>query len=451
MARPPRLTITEIEPVPLLRDFDTFINYIKENQISLTKVNSYISKADLFKLNMSMTNPETKPTKNSDLLAYPLLNFFYHLVLSGRLFIRITADQDGRKFLEPDNRLKLYEALTLTEKYFFLLETFWTDINWLTVGQFYFKNYTYIYEVPVLIAYLSSMKPGQRLDLIKTDRLSTEYLFLKSCNINLYLSYLGFIEVTPNEEMMSEINRRVFFPASIIPTAFGVLMADILTRYRHLPLWNLPYRRAEGEYKAVPGTPLPENSEYREMMLIIKDGVLHGDKTKLLVPNRPSKTDPFFKPFLSCFAKDELQKTLPRLENTFNDGTYVFKVYLNKKIWRRIETAARHTLEDLHWAIQDAFDFQDDHLYSFFMDGILWSEERFACPEEDEGPYSNEVRIGELSLYKGQRILYLFDYGDMWRFDVVLEGIYNDRALPFKPMVIEKHGQSYVQYYESDE
>ena len=451
MTRPPRLTITETEPVPLLRDFKTFIDYIKENQIALTKVNSHITKADVFKLNMLMTSQETKPTKNSDQLAYPLLNFFYHLVLSGRLFIKTTS-KGGKKVLEPDDRLKLYEALTLTEKYFFLLETFWTDINWINAGEFYIKDFTYIYEVPVLVAYLSSIKPGQRFDLTRTDRLSTEYLFMKFSYINLYLSYLGFIEVTPNEKMISEINRRLFFPASVVPTAFGVLMADILTRYRHLPLWNLPFRKYEGEFKVVPGTPLPEDSAYREMMFVIKDAVLRGDKPKLLVPTRQSKTsEPFFKPFVSYFAEDELQKTLPRLENIFNDGTYEFKIYLNKKTWRRIETAARHTLEDLHLAIQDAFDFQDDHLYSFFMDGIVWSKERISCPEEDEGPYSNEVRIGELSLYKGQSILYLFDYGDMWKFDVVLEGIYTDRPLPFKPMLIEKYGPSYDQYYQCDE
>ena len=440
MTRPPRLTITETEPVPLLRDFKTFIDYIKENQIALTKANSHIPKADVFKLNMLMTNQETKPTKNSDQVAYPLLNFFYHLVLSGRLFIK-TIGKGGKKVLEPDDRLKLYEALTLTEKYFFLLETFWTDINWINAGEFYIKNFTCIYEVPVLVAYLSSMKPGQRLVLAKTDHISTEYLFLKFSYINLYLSYLGFFEVTPNERMMSEINRRLFFPASVVPTAFGVLMADILTRNRHLPLWNLPFRRYEGEFKAVPGTPLPEDSEYREMMFVIKDGILRGDKPKLLVPTRRSKTsEPFFKSFVSYFAEDELQKTLPRLENTFTDGTYVFKVCINKNNWWRIETAGRHTLEDLHLAIQVDMALQELYGYRFFMDGVPWSEESFSCPEEEEGPYTNEVRIGELSLYKGQSILYSFDYGYEWRFDVLVEGIYKDRPLPFKPMLIEKQG-----------
>ena len=53
------------------------------------------------------------------------------------------------------------------------------------------------------------------------------------------------------------------------------------------------------------------------------------------------------------------------------DRTYVFKVSLAKDLWRRIEIAADHTLLDLHRAIQKAYNFDDDHLYSF-----LWMAER---------------------------------------------------------------------------
>ena len=33
-------------------------------------------------------------------------------------------------------------------------------------------------------------------------------------------------------------------------------------------------------------------------------------------------------------------------------------------------------------------------------------------PYEEEGPWVDDVRIGELGLFIGQNILYLFDYGD---------------------------------------
>jgi len=34
----------------------------------------------------------------------------------------------------------------------------------------------------------------------------------------------------------------------------------------------------------------------------------------------------------------------------------------------------------LHLAIQEAFEFDDDHLYSFFMDNKKWSHDRYEYP-----------------------------------------------------------------------
>jgi len=53
--------------------------------------------------------------------------------------------------------------------------------------------------------------------------------------------------------------------------------------------------------------------------------------------------------------------------------TFIFKVKLkyDKRVWRKIEILGSQTLDDLHMAIQEAFNFDDDptHLYFFFMSG----------------------------------------------------------------------------------
>jgi hypothetical protein len=141
-----------------------------------------------------------------------------------------------------------------------------------------------------------------------------------------------------------------------------------------------------------------------------------------------------------------LQKTLPREGVKFVDGTYVFKVALAKNIWRRIEISADHTLLELHRAIQKAYNFDDDHLYSLFMDGKAWSHESFTSPYDEEGPCVDDVRIGELGLFIGQNILYLFDYGDEWYFQVELEEIRTEGLKPHKPKIIEKKGKAPEQY-----
>jgi hypothetical protein len=59
----------------------------------------------------------------------------------------------------------------------------------------------------------------------------------------------------------------------------------------------------------------------------------------------------------------------------------------------------------------------------------------------ENGTYVNEVTIGELELYEGQRILYLFDYGDSWEFNIVLEKIDSSSPLPLNPKIVEKKGK----------
>jgi hypothetical protein len=46
---------------------------------------------------------------------------------------------------------------------------------------------------------------------------------------------------------------------------------------------------------------------------------------------------------------------------------------------------------------------------------------------------------------------YLFDFGDMWRFDVNLEGIDPADARIKEPKLLEKHGRSPPQYPNLDE
>lgn len=121
--------ITETEPAPLIRDFDTFTRYLRAHQIVLTRANEFIPGRDLYELNKEMTNPLQDTTPRTDQTLYPLLHLFYHLALAGKLFQKV-SEKGSRLALKPTGRLQLYEELKLVEKYFFLLETFWVDADW---------------------------------------------------------------------------------------------------------------------------------------------------------------------------------------------------------------------------------------------------------------------------------------------------------------------------------
>ncbi len=430
------LTISETEPTPILKDFATFIQYLKTHRIVLTKVNEFISGKDLFELNREMTHPQRNTVERTTQNFYPLFHLFYHLVLGGKLFEKVS--ETNRIVLKTTERLQLYKDLKPTEKYFFLLETFWMDTDWEKLQGGYFGR-SPLKKVSIILESFSEMTPGKKI-LLKDDMrvpiYDLEYFFR-------YFSYFGFWEITPVKALTTlDYPERTFMAESITPTVFGVTIAPILNKTRDLLEWNLPHRRKLGEYRPVPGSPVPGEDIYAFL-----SGEKKRKKSKSTVKVKKGKPgDPFFLPFVQLVAGGELQKTLPREEPMFMDGTYVFKVSLKKSVWRRIELSSDHMLLDLHSSIQSAYDFDDDHLYSFFMDGKLWSYEKFTSPYDDEGPHVDEVRIGELGLTVGQNILYLFDYGDMWRFRVELEEIRTEGSKPGKPKIIESKGKSPEQY-----
>jgi hypothetical protein len=71
-------------------------------------------------------------------------------------------------------------------------------------------------------------------------------------------------------------------------------------------------------------------------------------------------------------------------------------------IWRSIEIADEHTLEALHYAIQKAFGWDADHLYSFYMSGKRWDEKtEYRVPEEEYLGFKNWEIIDDQEAHDG--------------------------------------------------
>ncbi len=441
MSKLPIITLTESKPTPLIRDFATFCQYLKTHKIILTATNEFISGKHLYELNQKMTDPLPDTTTRTYQTLYPLLHLLFHIALAGKLFRKFPG-KSSKIVLKPTERLLLYEELKPAEKYFFLLETFWVDADWKKLQAGYF-GHSPMNAVSGVLEFLSQQQPEKKIQ-VKVNRYSRISMILSDWEYFLhYFSFFGFWEVTRDKDLVAQQEpKRLFRAESITPSTFGVTIAKILSEARNLYYWNLPFRRQMGEWKAIPGSACYD--ENTERLLNIKP---ESNKSKSSIEIDKGKTgDPFFRPFIPLFAEGELQKSLPREVVKFVDGTYIFKVSLAKNLWRMIQISADHTLLDLHNSIQKAYRFDDDHLYSFFMDGKLWSHECFTSPYDDQGICVDEVRIGELGLFVGQNILYLYDYGDMWRFRVELEEIITEGVKPRKPQVIEKIGIAPKQY-----
>jgi pRiA4b ORF-3-like protein len=129
----------------------------------------------------------------------------------------------------------------------------------------------------------------------------------------------------------------------------------------------------------------------------------------------------------------------------------------NPVVSRTLQMTGNQTLADLHDAIYDAFDRDDEHLYEFQfgkkpMDrnapryGMKPEEGFGGFDEDDEAGDAEETTLDSLGLKARNRFFYWFDFGDDWwhRIDVLRV---EDEAPPGKyPRVTERVGGSPPQY-----
>jgi hypothetical protein len=119
----------------------------------------------------------------------------------------------------------------------------------------------------------------------------------------------------------------------------------------------------------------------------------------------------------------------------------------------RLAVGADQHLTVLHDAIQEAFGWLDDHLYSFWLDGRFWGDDQaeYTSPvTPDEAPQTADVPPAELGLAVGQKIAYVFDFGDEWRVKLtVREEVEPDGGT--YPRVLMRKGTAPPQYPALDE
>ena len=112
------------------------------------------------------------------------------------------------------------------------------------------------------------------------------------------------------------------------------------------------------------------------------------------------------------------------------------------------------TLDQVHDAIQGAVDFDDDHLYEFFVARTERSRPtiRYDCDDDS----LTDTRIRDVfPLPPKQNLYYLFDYGDSWIFRIS-----RSRKKPQTPVagtdyprVVNESGEKPMQYehFDSDD
>jgi hypothetical protein len=133
----------------------------------------------------------------------------------------------------------------------------------------------------------------------------------------------------------------------------------------------------------------------------------------------------------------------------------------NTVIARTIEARGDHTLADIHRAIFDAFDRDDEHMYEFQFGGSRPMDpkaRRYGPPmamvdcfgEADGSADAERTTLDSLDLATGDVFGYWFDFGDDWWHQISVLMI-TERAPRGKlPMVTARVGESPPQYVDWD-
>jgi len=135
-------------------------------------------------------------------------------------------------------------------------------------------------------------------------------------------------------------------------------------------------------------------------------------------------------------------------------------------LWRDIVVGADRTIAEFQSAINPAVGLDQGHLWFVGDNEDYWdSAVKYQCPQEYEESLggdpvlrterienAGDVTIGEMTRQLGleqyDRICYLYDYGDEWRFYGILKEILSDEPSDTEPAVVNEKGDPINDQYD---
>ena len=104
-----------------------------------------------------------------------------------------------------------------------------------------------------------------------------------------------------------------------------------------------------------------------------------------------------------------------------SERLYLLKIRLldiEPAIWRRFVVPESITLGGLHGVIQIVMGWDDSHLHAFTIGKKRYSE---YTKFREEGQECGVYQLGDLIKRRGRTLRYLYDFGDYWEHELILE------------------------------
>jgi len=142
----------------------------------------------------------------------------------------------------------------------------------------------------------------------------------------------------------------------------------------------------------------------------------------------------------SAPGKDDFDAAPPSPLRPRRDDVVTYRLRIDLKgakppCWRRLELASDLMLDELHEVMQAAFAWSDAHMHQFAAGGSSYYDPEseqyltdYDIEDGEEGIAERDVRLDELLADPGDRLFYMYDFGDGWEHVIALEAV-----LPRKP------------------
>lgn len=396
-----RQTIDEQSPGTILKDFDTIIDFVGEKEAGIPVTGTHLLQLKMLKpLNSRLTHTLELGLKRPQQQSYPHINGLYLLLRATGLGKVVAVKKKPHLQIDKDV-LPTWTQMNPTERYFTLLETWAIRGQEEIIGE---RRGTFWSTAPIVRWSQFSRKVPDNGLIVKGE--SGEEKSLRYCpglyNLAL-LEMFGLVTIDHGQSQEGEGWQVKRVERRPLGDALLALISTYLTDN---------FDEIFGEYD--------DPSDYPF-----------------------GRLQPVIQPY---FAEWQNNLTIPEYE--FREGLYIFKVSL-PQVWRQIAIPADLTLHDLSITILNAYEFDHDHLYEFIYTNRFGISRRIVHPymsDIDESPLATDTQIGDLPLEPGAAMIFHYDFGDSWHFEVLLEKIERPDPNVTQPVVRETHGQPPEQY-----
>ena len=139
--------------------------------------------------------------------------------------------------------------------------------------------------------------------------------------------------------------------------------------------------------------------------------------------------------------KEAVPKARPKVKKDENQGrVYQLKISITgskPEIWRRILVSGNTNLAKLHNIIQELIGWEDDHLHEFVVAGVHYTMPLPGdlVPSQDE----KRFRLYEVAAKQGLKFFYIYDFGDDWHHEIIIEKSNTFFFRVFKRLLLTHH------------